>query len=448
LTSINLNEWQTLGPSEVGLLRGLSPSFDKRTEQIAAKLTESDKLEILQLRSGVQIGSTSWVGRVTLGDLTITVQPKITGVPLLNLLRYAYSLRNLETFTPTSYATSAETFQDLLIEQLADEATELLSRGLHRDYLRSDGELASPTGRVNFSQFMDAYAAAKSSILCTYYNRSEAVLLNRVLLAGLRFAGRLSTDNELCARVLRLAQMLEASIPVMHLSKGDIEDARRFIDRRSTAYTAALTLIDMLVIGMGVSLTDSSDRVQLSGFLFDMNVFFQTLISRFLHAELPEFTIQDEHRLKDVFEYDRASNPQRRRAVVPRPDFAIMLQGKVIEFLDAKYRDLWARSLPREMLYQLAIYALSKSTGVPRSTILYPTLEAGAVDQMVLLKDPALRHKRAEIILRPVNLLALEAMIRPRQGAAAGRQRQEFARKMAFGDTVAVRSNTLLSIAI
>jgi 5-methylcytosine-specific restriction enzyme subunit McrC len=98
--------------------------------------------------------------------------------------------------------------------------------------------------------------------------------------------------------------------------------------------------------------------------------------------------------------------------------------------LDAKYRDLWARSLPREMLYQLAIYALSKSTGAPRSTILYPTLDADAVDQTVLLKDPALGHKRAEIMLRPVNLLELETLIRPRQSPLIARTRRKFAHTM------------------
>jgi 5-methylcytosine-specific restriction enzyme subunit McrC len=373
------------------------------------------------------------VGRVTLGDLTITVRSKISGLPFLNLLRYAYSLRDLAMFAPTGYAASAETFQDLIIEQLANEATELLSRGLHRDYLRFDNELASPTGRIHFGQFARTYAAAKSSVLCTYYNRSEAVLLNRVLLAGLRLAGRIDTDNHLCARIFRLTQTLETSVPTIQLRQADIDDARYIIDRRSTAYGSALTLIEMLVNGLGISLAESSDVVQLSGFLFDMNVFFQALLSRFLREELPEFSIQDEHRLKEIFEYDRANNPQRRDAVVPRPDFAVTVGGKVVELLDAKYRDLWETKLPRDMLYQLAIYALSKNSGPARSTILYPTLLASAVDQVVLLKDPVFGHKRAEVVVRPVNLRELEALIRPRQGAGVVRKRQEFAHRLAFG---------------
>jgi 5-methylcytosine-specific restriction enzyme subunit McrC len=316
--NITLDEWQSLGPSKASWLHGFMPDFDKRTRLIVEKL--SDKLEILEFRSGMEVRASSWVGRVTLGDLTITVCPKITGLPLLNLLRYAYSLRDLAMFAPTGYGTSAETFQDLIIEQLANEATELLSRGPHRDYLPFDTDLAGPTGRIHFGRFVRTYAAANSSIHCTYYNRSEAVLLNRVLLAGLRLAGRIGTDNQLCARVFRLAQILEASVPTMHLRETDIDDALRIIDRRSTAYSSALSLIEMLVNGLGISLAEPSDMVQLSGFLFDMNVFFQALLSRFLREELFEFSIQDEHRLNGIFEYDRANNPQRRHAAVPRPD--------------------------------------------------------------------------------------------------------------------------------
>jgi hypothetical protein len=115
------------------------------------------------------------------------------------------------------------------------------------DYLRFNAELASPTGRIDFGQVASSLAKAKSAVACAYYNRSDAILLNRVLLAGLRLAGWLSTDSQLTARVFRLAQIPGASVPTMGLTQMDLDNARRVIDRRRTAYSSALTLIDLLV---------------------------------------------------------------------------------------------------------------------------------------------------------------------------------------------------------
>jgi 5-methylcytosine-specific restriction enzyme subunit McrC len=46
-------------------------------------------LEILELREGLSIRASSYVGRITLGDVQLTIRPKIRGLPFLQLLRYA-----------------------------------------------------------------------------------------------------------------------------------------------------------------------------------------------------------------------------------------------------------------------------------------------------------------------------------------------------------------------
>ncbi|MDS9471549.1 hypothetical protein [Sporosarcina pasteurii] len=50
-----------------------------------------------------------------------------------------------------------------------------------------------------------------------------------------------------------------------------------------------------------------------------------------------------------------------------------MKGGKVVKLLDAKYCDLWERNLPSDMLYQLAIYAIS-GVGNKTATIIYPAM--------------------------------------------------------------------------
>lgn len=57
--------------------------------------------------------------------------------------------------------------------------------------------------------------------------------------------------------------------------------------------------------------------------------------------------------------YKYTNNPLDKKNVHPRPDFVILKDGEVKGILYTKYRDLWNRSLPREMLYQLSLYSLS-----------------------------------------------------------------------------------------
>src|SRR5207253_11100817 len=123
--------------------------------------------------------------------------------------------------------------------------------------------------------------------------------------------------------------------------------------------------------------------VRLRGFLFDMNRFFQVLIQRFLHEHLSGVAVHGEYRLKGMFRYVPWQNPLARREPTLRPDFAVLRGGKLLAILDAKYRDLWENSLPREMLYQLALYALGREGGEQTSTILYPAADEDACEQSI-----------------------------------------------------------------
>ena len=94
----------------------------------------------------------------------------------------------------------------------------------------------------------------------------------------------------------------------------------------------------------------------------------------------------------------------------PRPDFAIMKNGKVICLLDAKYRDLWETKLPREMLYQLSIYAVS-GIGNNTAKILYPSMSRYAKLQRIDIKNPATGNKYAEVMLQPVMLSQIAQLL-------------------------------------
>lgn len=75
---------------------------------------------------------------------------------------------------------------------------------------------------------------------------------------------------------------------------------------------------------------------------------------------------------KRMMRYHPRFNPRNQRSPTPRPDYAVMHQGTIRALLDAKCRDLWEKQLPRDLLYQLVVYAVSQRAS-PKSAIRFPT---------------------------------------------------------------------------
>lgn len=133
--SIVLSESQTLRPENCPELRDVFLDESQTTKAIVATLAKSRLLELTELRNGLEVRAFSYVGRIQVGDLTITIHPKLKGSSLLTLLRYAHGYRRLNLISNASQLAGPSGFEDLLIAQLNAEAQELISRGLQRSYI-------------------------------------------------------------------------------------------------------------------------------------------------------------------------------------------------------------------------------------------------------------------------------------------------------------------------
>lgn len=429
--SITLSEWETQGPADGSNLVGRFLDPSQGTSRVVELLNQSRMLGLSELRRGLEIKAFSHVGRVRVGNLTITVLPKLKGTSLLSLIRYAYGFRRLNLISDSRHVVENSGFEDLLISQLNAEVQELWSRGFLRAYVSTHERLSSPRGRIDLNRLALDGGTATATLPCQHHPRVEDMLLNQVLMAGLRLAASMASVVELRRDSRRLASFMEEQVSSIRLDGAVLDLAARRMTRLTMAYAPAMSIIRLLVEAQGVVLEGQTTSTSLPGFLFDMNAFFQALLSRFLRDNLPGFSVRDEHGLRGMMRYNPQFNPRRRQSPTPRPDYVVTKQAAVCSLLDAKYRDLWEKPLPREMLYQLVVYAISHRQR-PQSSILYPTMDARAKEARIDVTDPLFGKPLGQVCLRPVLLPKIEKLVGDKTSQAR-RERAEYAHRLAFG---------------
>ncbi|WP_434391157.1 McrC family protein [Melittangium boletus] len=432
MITAELREWSSWPPEDGPPVppHHLEPSAEVRA--LADTLHRSGRLRVRELRSGLRLEATSYVGTVRLGALAVVIRPKLPGLPLRTLLRYAYGLCPLERFDALPQDTAPQAFQALLLHQLEAELQRLLGQGPPRGYVQRAETLDSPRGRIDLSASLQALHAGQARLRCTHHARLEDHPLNQTLRAGLALAARLTHEPALRQRLHRLDTGLRGVTPV-RLEPWRLTRALHDTNRLTAAYRPALTLLRLLLDAGGMLPEDAAHTHVLPGFLFDMNRFFQALLGRFLTEHLPGLTVHPEFPLQGMMAYAPAHNPLGRRAPVPRPDFALRQGPRVLALLEAKYRDLWETPLPRDMLYQLSLYALSHDA-LGSATLLYATLAPDAREQVIDVRDVVHGARRGRVVLRPVVLPTLAHLLEDGGKDGLRNERLAFARWLALGE--------------
>lgn len=419
---VELTEWTKTAVG--GLKLG-----DAHAVKVAAALR--DRIDILETSVGLDIAATSWVGSIDVGPIRVNVRPKLPRTPLTQLFRYAYGLRDLALHDETQTPTAAGGIHDLLAAMLASEADSLLRQGLAKRPVQRLEKLESPRGRIALGEIARQGGVIEARLPCRHFDRRVDWHLNQILRAGLDKAATGCEDRDLRHRLHRLASAFPEASPQLRADRDSTARAQRELTRMTATYEPALALIRLLEDMQGVELDAPTGPVRIPGYLFDMNVFFQSLVSRFLHANLTGGRVEDEKVVRNIFSYVPDANPKRRAAPHVRPDYALFEGGSLRAFLDAKYRDVWDKGYPNQWLYQLAIYALASPSRV--SIMLYASMADGATDEVIEMHSPAvgLSNESTVIVIRPVPLEKLAALIVPAERHRSLTERQQLATALA-----------------
>jgi 5-methylcytosine-specific restriction enzyme subunit McrC len=347
------------------------------------------RLVVEELREGVRLRSSSWIGVVRFEQLEVRVEPKLAG-DSLRVVQMLEVTRGLEALRRNSgvrelHAQGADLF-DLIACLLADECERLVKGGLLHGYVEEEDDLPAARGRILWDRQVLRRPGRVDRLACRFDELRQDVVENRLLAAALASCARRVRHEGVAKRARELEALLREVCDPEALTTPDVTGL--VYDRLNTHYREAHALAKLVLAGKGTDdLLATGDR-RCFAFLLDMNALFERLMEvvlRFaLGAEPLRVHAQQRNRsiLWDV---------TRQRPYAPViPDFVVEPRDGPGPRLtvDAKYKTYDERQLATSDVYQGFLYAFAYAGGdrAPRALVVHPSEKPSGSHRQLLVR--------------------------------------------------------------
>jgi 5-methylcytosine-specific restriction enzyme subunit McrC len=397
LKVVELAEWQRLPFEDLEL--GDSDRL------LAARLSGNGdgRLLIEEMKKGIRISATSWVGVVRFSQFELRVVPKLAGgnVGLVEMIEFTSGLSALRrnSGARTLDASGAGLF-DLLALLLAEHCERLLQDGLLADYVEHEDDLPAVRGRLLADQQILRRFGRVDRVICRFDEHEQDILENRLLSAALRLAADRVTHESVRHRVRGLRGIFDAICDPISL---DISLAREQIayTRQNEHYRDAHDLAYLILSGLGADDLYAPGDVRCFAFLLDMNQLFERFVYRLIQTCLVGTGMRVWYQHSDNSIISDAATGAPYMKVIP--DLLIEGSGNTAGRLavDAKYKLYSDRRLSSGDVYQTFLYAYAYGgvavDSAPVSLLIYPTPGSAICSQRLRVRGGAVAAS-AEIV--------------------------------------------------
>lgn len=382
LRVIEVREWQR---SEVA-----GATLTASDRPLVTRLAAQDRVEIEELRTGLRIRTTSWVGVVRLAALEIRIVPKLVGSAswLIAMLDFAGGIDNLQRLT-NEHAINAKgtNLLDLFTLLLCEACQDLWDGGLLADYVEQEDELQVVRGRLLFDRQMRERFGQVDRVICRFDERQTDIVENQLLGAALDVASRRTRSTPLRRRSRRLSTLFKEQCAPEAV---DIEAARDAIvyHRLNQHYRPAHGLAWLVLDALGVTDLQAPGVTDCFAFLLNMNSLFEAFIDRVVRMVLAPHGAEIVSQRKDGSVLRDLITEKSYATVIP--DLVVSgINGRRVP-MDAKYKTYENDKADRGDLYQAFLYAMAyrrHHEHYPRALLLYP-----ASDESVAVRRIAVRN--------------------------------------------------------
>lgn len=352
--TLELREWETATAPEGALLT----DGDRR---LAESLSDGERrLVVEELRGGMRLRATSWIGVVRFEQFEVRVVPKLVGgnLGVLEMLDFASGLGALARLRATRGLDVLPDGRliDLLAQLLAGACERILRDGLIQGYVTRDETLGVLRGRLRLDAQVRRRFGRVDQLECRFDELETNVLDNQLLTVALGLARRVCRHDETRRRVARLHGVFSEAADAAAFDPG-LADHELEYSRRNERYRTAHALGWLFIRRLAVRDLFAPGGGRSYAFLLDMNLLFEQFVTRLLEQAFAGTSVHvvAQRRDRSLLINDRTGRPY--AAVIPdvileRPDEA----GRRRVPVDAKYKLYDEHRLDPGDVYQTFFY--------------------------------------------------------------------------------------------
>ena len=287
-----------------------------------------------------EVGPSTKVGVVTIGDVTVWIRPKVHISRVMFLLGYA---KNPGWRADQVALAEVDDLVPVLAQAFADQADRAIETGLLQGYTEVDDSLTVLRGRLREQDQLRQRFGIALPLLVRYDDHTVDIPENQLLRGATELLLRVPGVHTMVrSRLRRLRGVLaDVSAPVQG---GPLPVWRP--NRLNERYHVALWLAEVLLRRNAID--QAPGAVRLGGFLVDMAKVYEDFLTAALTESLEQHggwaRPQDRHHL-DVDE-----------AIAMRPDLVWYRDAAPAAVIDAKYKVEKPAGFPDADLYQMLAY--------------------------------------------------------------------------------------------
>lgn len=323
-----------------------------------------------ELKAGVRIQTTSYVGTIELSNCRIIIQPKFSDAfkGVMKMLAFTEEF----PFSMTTQSSADHEKNDLFIlfaRQFIKLAEKILLM-LKKDYVTYTEDLTNVRGRIQMLNTVRTHFGLPKGVVCEFDELTQNIEENQIIFAVLQKIEKHSMFRR-DQQLKRLLIQFE-SICVPYQEK----DYPKFAYNRLNQHYKTIHIVGKYLFE-GLFIDDfHGENRSFTTVLIDMNELFERFVVKVFKKFLPkDYVVFHGKRLTDAI----LLNDQSYRHIIP--DIVVQHQmTKETTIIDTKYKGYDQKRVATQDIFQLTFYAQYFQKAPPySSTIIYPAYEGFSV---------------------------------------------------------------------